>query len=60
MKAVVTQVIGEIDQVYTSVHDRRQRAIMTIRLLPDDFNIEVAATEDQGDQRRLKGRPGPG
>ena len=48
VKAVVTQVNGEIDQVYTSVQDGRQRAIMTVRVLPDDFNLVVTAIEDQG------------
>ena len=48
VKAVVSQVNGKIDQVFTSVQDGRQRAIMTVRVFSDDFNLLVAAVEDQG------------
>ncbi|MBC8281157.1 MAG: DUF4349 domain-containing protein [Chloroflexi bacterium] len=48
VKAVVAQVNGEVDQVYTSVQNGRQRAVMTVRVFPDDFNLAVATIEDQG------------
>ena len=48
VKAVVSQVNGKIDQVFTSVQDGRQRATMTVRVFSDDFNLVVAAVEDQG------------
>ena len=47
VKAIVSQVGGEIDQVFTSIQDGRQRAIMTIRVFSQDFNIVLAAVEDQ-------------
>jgi len=48
VKAVVSQVNGKVDQVFTSVQDGRQRANMTVRVFSDDFNLLVAAVEDQG------------
>ena len=48
IKAVVDQVNGEIDQVFTSTQDGRQRALMTVRVFAKDFDLLVAAVEDQG------------
>ena len=48
IKAVVEQVNGEIDQVFTSTQDGRQRALMTVRVFAKDFDLLVAAVEDQG------------
>lgn len=48
VKAIVSQVNGKVDQVFTSVQDGRQRANMTVRVFSDDFNLLVAAVEDQG------------
>ena len=47
VKAIVSQVGGEIDPVFTSIQDGRQRAIMTVRVFSQDFNIVLAAVEDQ-------------
>ncbi len=48
VKAFVSQMNGKVDQVFTSVQDGRQRATMTVRVFSDDFNLLVAAVEDQG------------
>ena len=48
IKAVVSQVGGEIDQVFTSIQDGRQRVMMTVRVFAKDFDLLVAAVEDQG------------
>jgi len=48
IKAVVGQVEGEVDRVFTSIQDRRQRALMTVRVFAKDFDLLVAAVEDQG------------
>ena len=48
IKAVVNQVGGEIDQVFTSIQDGRQRVMMTVRVFAKDFDLLVAAVEDQG------------
>jgi len=48
VKAVVSQLNGEVDQVYTSVQDGHQRANMTVRVFADDFNLVVATVESQG------------
>jgi hypothetical protein len=39
---------GEIDQVFASINDGRQRAMMTVRVFSQDFNLVLAAVEDQG------------
>ena len=39
---------GEIDQVFTSVQDGRQRTTMTVRVFIEDFDLLVATVEDQG------------
>ena len=48
IKALVSQVNGEIDQVFTTVQDGLQRTTMTVRVFSEDFNLLVAAVEDQG------------
>ena len=48
VKAIVSQVGGEIDQVFTSINDGRQRAMMTVRVFSQDFNLVLAAVEAQG------------
>jgi len=48
VKAIVSQMGGEIDQVFTSIKDGRQRAIMTVRVFSQDFDLMLAAVEDQG------------
>jgi hypothetical protein len=48
VKAVVSQVDGEVDQVFTTVRDGSKRATMTVRVFSQDFNLLVAAVEDQG------------
>ena len=48
VKAVVSQLNGEVDQVFTSVQDGRQRAVMTVRVFADDFNLVVTTVEEQG------------
>jgi hypothetical protein len=48
IKAVVSQVGGEVDQVFTSIQNGRERTIMTVRVFSDDFNLLVTAVEDQG------------
>ena len=48
VKGVVSQVNGEVDQVFTSIQDGRQRAVMTVRVFSQDFNLLVAAVEGQG------------
>ena len=48
IKAVVAQVDGEVDRVFTSTQDGRQRALMTVRVFAKDFGLLVAAVEDQG------------
>ena len=48
VKALVAQVDGEIDRVFTSVQDGHQRALMTVRVFAEDFSLLVAAVEDQG------------
>ena len=48
VKAIVSQVGGEIDQVFTSIQDGRQRALMTVRVFPEDFSLVLAVVEDQG------------
>ena len=48
IKAVVAQVEGEVDRVFTSVQDGRQRALMTVRVFAKDFDLLAAAVEDQG------------
>ncbi|MCH7737737.1 MAG: DUF4349 domain-containing protein [Chloroflexi bacterium] len=48
VKAIVSQVGREIDQVFSSVQNGRQRAIMTVRVFSQDFNLLIAAVEDQG------------
>jgi len=48
VKAVVVQVQGEIDRVFTSIQDGRQGALMSVRVFAKDFDLLVAAVEDQG------------
>ena len=48
IKAVVVQVEGEVDRVFTSIEDGRQSALMTVRVFAKDFELLVAAVEDQG------------
>ena len=48
IKAVVAQVDGEVDRVFTSTQDGRQRVLMTVRVFAKDFGLLVAAVEDQG------------
>ena len=48
IKALVSQVNGEIDQVFTSVQDGRQRTMMTVRVFSEDFDLLVAGVENQG------------
>ncbi|MDA1127897.1 MAG: DUF4349 domain-containing protein [Chloroflexi bacterium] len=48
IKAVVSQVDGEVDRVFTSTQDGRQRALMTVRVFAKDFDLLAAAVEDQG------------
>ncbi|PKB72300.1 MAG: hypothetical protein BZY87_00975 [SAR202 cluster bacterium Io17-Chloro-G6] len=48
IKAVVGQVDGEVDRVFTATQDGRQRALMTVRVFDKDFGLLVAAVEDQG------------
>lgn len=48
VKAVVGQVEGEVDRVFISIQDGRQRALMTVRVFAKDFDLLVAAVEDQG------------
>lgn len=48
VKSVVSQAGGEIDQVYTSIQDGRERTVMTVRVFSDDFNFLVSAVESQG------------
>ena len=48
IKAVVGQVDGDVDRVFTSIQDGRQRALMTVRVFAKDFDLLVAAVEDQG------------
>jgi len=48
IKAVVSQVGGEVDQVFTSIQDGRERTIMIVRVFSDDFNLLVTAVENQG------------
>lgn len=61
IKAVVGQVDGEVDQVFTSVQDERQRAQMTVRVFAKDFGLVVAAVENQGGlvtKEVREGKPG--
>ena len=48
VKAVVSQVGGEVDQVFTSILNGRERTIMTVRVFTDDFNLLVTAVENLG------------
>ena len=48
IKAIVNQVQGEIDRVFTSTQDGRQRSLLTVRVFAKDFDLLVAAVEDQG------------
>ena len=48
IKAVVGQVDGEVDRVFTSIQDERQRALITVRVFAKDFDLLVAAVENQG------------
>ena len=48
IKAVVVQAGGEVDRVFTSTQDGRQRALMTVRVFAKDFDMLAAAVEDQG------------
>jgi len=48
IKGVVGRVNGEIDRVFTSIQGGRQRALMTVRVFAEDFNLLVSAVEDQG------------
>ncbi|MDA0265128.1 MAG: DUF4349 domain-containing protein [Chloroflexi bacterium] len=61
IKALVGQVDGEIDRVYTSIQDGRQRALMTIRVFAKDFDVLVSAVESQGglvSKEVQEGKPG--
>ncbi|NQW22404.1 MAG: DUF4349 domain-containing protein [SAR202 cluster bacterium] len=61
IKAVVGQVNGKLDQVYTSTQDGRQRSNMTVRVFAADFNLLVTAVEDQGSltsKEVQEGKPG--
>ena len=44
----MSQVEGEVDRVFTSTEDGRQRASMTVRVFAKDFDLLVAAVEGQG------------
>jgi len=48
VKAIIAQVDGEVDQVFTSIQEGQERAVMTVRVFSEDFNLLVAAVEDQG------------
>jgi len=48
IKSVVSQFGGEVDQVFTSIQNGRERTNMTVRVFSDDFNLLVTAVEDQG------------
>jgi len=48
VKAIISQVDGAVDQVFTSTQNGRERAVMTVRVFSEDFGLLVAAVEDQG------------
>ena len=48
VKALVGQVKGEVDRVFTSIQNGRQRVLMTVRVFSEDFSLLVAGVEDQG------------
>ena len=48
IKTLTGQVEGEVDRVFTSIQDGRERANMTVKVFAKDFSLLVAAVEDQG------------
>ena len=48
VKAMVAQVDGKIDRVFTSIKNERERTLMSVRVFSKDFNLLVFAVEDQG------------
>lgn len=53
VKALVAAAGGELDQVYTSVQDGTERAILTARVFAKDFDRVLSAIEAQG---KVKGK----
>ncbi|NQW22949.1 MAG: DUF4349 domain-containing protein [SAR202 cluster bacterium] len=58
VKALVSAAGGELDQVYTSVQDGTERAILTARVFAKDFDRVLSAIESQGKVKAKEVREG--
>jgi len=58
VKALVSRVNGELDQVFVSVKDGKERADLTLRVFSKDFGQVVSSVEAQGSVRSKEVREG--